>query len=491
MAVSINLRDLRNPQYTAVTGRSNTTPYATYLTALGPSARASAQQADLNAIRERELLQGQSQFDTSLKQSKDQFDQGLIANREQFDTTTRNQQQQFDTSLITNQANYDTNLAVIKDQFTTEQTNDQTRFAEDLKLRSGQFDSQMVQNKAQSDAALALQRDSTDAATDQTGTSQIIAGGGTLLSAAALAKSLYLLLKSGPFAKNTTTGPATVGGGTAPATAPALGPVQSTPALATTTAPLLTATAPLPAGGAGFSGTINGVNAAGEVVGTTGIPTGGAGYSGTLNGATYAGTPGYSGVAGAELAAEGASYGTTVAPGYSIPAGTEAAGTSTGSTIGSVATPLAIIGAAEIARQYQGGAGIPYDEKTPQQRVVDSPLVGTTMPLATLSDPGTFGGKIQKETSRIERQVMAPIDYIFGDKNNWFGDLFGGGDDAPQVNINQQQADAQAEANRQSENRQAMVNTLVGLTAWIRAQKEKEDAALVVPQTKTTTFPIA
>jgi hypothetical protein len=85
MAISMNLRDLRNPQYTSVTGRKSKTPYSTYLTAMGPSVRAAAQQSNLDALREKESLQQQTQFNTELKQSQEQFDTSQALEREKLD----------------------------------------------------------------------------------------------------------------------------------------------------------------------------------------------------------------------------------------------------------------------------------------------------------------------------------------------------------------------------------------------------------------------
>lgn len=74
MAISMNLRDLRNPQYTSVTGRKSKTPYSTYLTAMGPSVRAAAQQSNLDAIREKESLQQQTQFDAGQALEREKLD---------------------------------------------------------------------------------------------------------------------------------------------------------------------------------------------------------------------------------------------------------------------------------------------------------------------------------------------------------------------------------------------------------------------------------
>lgn len=67
MAISMNLRDLTNPQYTAVTGRKSVNPYTAYLTAMGPSVRA-------DALREKETLQGKTQFDAGQALTREQME---------------------------------------------------------------------------------------------------------------------------------------------------------------------------------------------------------------------------------------------------------------------------------------------------------------------------------------------------------------------------------------------------------------------------------
>lgn len=74
MAVNMNLRDLRNPQYTAATGRKSATPYSAYLTGMGPYVVAAKQQADQDALREKELLQGVDQFNQSQALERQRLD---------------------------------------------------------------------------------------------------------------------------------------------------------------------------------------------------------------------------------------------------------------------------------------------------------------------------------------------------------------------------------------------------------------------------------
>lgn len=111
--------------------------------------------------------------------------------------------------------------------------------------------------------------------------------------------------------------------------------------------------------------------------------------------------------AGATLAAEGGS----------------AAGT-TASALSSVAGPVAIIGAAEAARNMFGGAGKDWNDKFIHERAVDSPatagMLATLMPLpglpALFSSEGTLLGDMYKNLSKAERLAMAPIDWLFGSK---------------------------------------------------------------------------
>ncbi|MCX5819735.1 MAG: hypothetical protein NT047_07475 [Deltaproteobacteria bacterium] len=84
MAFSMNLRDLASPQYAAVTGRKRKVPYTSYLTAMGPSVRAAAQQETADTLREKELLQNSTQFDTAQKQSQQQFDASQALERTQL-----------------------------------------------------------------------------------------------------------------------------------------------------------------------------------------------------------------------------------------------------------------------------------------------------------------------------------------------------------------------------------------------------------------------
>lgn len=70
---SMNLRDLGNPQYTAVTGRKQKIPYSAYLTAMGQYARDSAKQDTQDALREKELQQNVAQFDATQALEKEKM----------------------------------------------------------------------------------------------------------------------------------------------------------------------------------------------------------------------------------------------------------------------------------------------------------------------------------------------------------------------------------------------------------------------------------
>lgn len=71
MGIDMNLRDIRSPQYSAVTGRTRKVPYASILTALAPTIRADARAEDLDAMREQELLDTATRFDASQALTRD------------------------------------------------------------------------------------------------------------------------------------------------------------------------------------------------------------------------------------------------------------------------------------------------------------------------------------------------------------------------------------------------------------------------------------
>ena len=95
MAFSMNLRDLTSPQYGAVTGKKRKTPYTSVLIGAGPSVREAARQKELDAIREKEFLQGVTEFDTTLKQGAEQFNEGQAQNATQFNTSLAQGAEQF------------------------------------------------------------------------------------------------------------------------------------------------------------------------------------------------------------------------------------------------------------------------------------------------------------------------------------------------------------------------------------------------------------
>lgn len=137
---------------------------------------------------------------------------------------------------------------------------------------------------------------------------------------------------------------------------------------------------------------------------------------------TAAPAEGAAAIAPATLTSAAAPTGTAVTSASSGAAAGQLSGTATGegavaggssSSLGGVVAPIAYIAAAELARGQWGGRGIPWEEKTLQQKVVDSPVtagvVASLAPWAMNEDSGVF-----KEMSRIERQVMKPIDWLFG-----------------------------------------------------------------------------
>ena len=81
MAITMNLRDLINPQYSAVTGRKSNTPYQAYLTAMGPSVRSAAQQTKVDELKEKELLQGKDQFGLTQALEREKMDAAAKAAR--------------------------------------------------------------------------------------------------------------------------------------------------------------------------------------------------------------------------------------------------------------------------------------------------------------------------------------------------------------------------------------------------------------------------
>ncbi len=93
-----------------------------------------------------------------------------------------------------------------------------------------------------------------------------------------------------------------------------------------------------------------------------------------------------------------------------------------GGAAGTAAAVIAYIAAAEMARGLWGGKGQPYDEKTKQQRVVDSPVTSGVMlsvaPGTTIAPDGTVAGDAYKNMSALNRTAMAPIDWVFGESTD-------------------------------------------------------------------------
>lgn len=113
---------------------------------------------------------------------------------------------------------------------------------------------------------------------------------------------------------------------------------------------------------------------------------------------------------------------TSAAIGEATGTGASTIGSGGGASIISRAVPIAaIIAGAEMARNQWGGAGIPYEEKTKQQRTVDSPgtagVMAQVAPFTLMAPEGTTAGRAAENMAAIERTVMAPIDYVFGSKD--------------------------------------------------------------------------
>ena len=81
MALNMNLRDLSSPQQTAGTGRKRKSPYTAYLTGLAPSVRENARQETLDALQEKEYLQGVEQFNATTALNREQMDIAVDQNK--------------------------------------------------------------------------------------------------------------------------------------------------------------------------------------------------------------------------------------------------------------------------------------------------------------------------------------------------------------------------------------------------------------------------
>lgn len=92
-----------------------------------------------------------------------------------------------------------------------------------------------------------------------------------------------------------------------------------------------------------------------------------------------------------------------------------------GASVSGAALPLAYIAGAEIVRNLLGGPGKTYGDKSTSERIFDSPGTAGVMaqlaPGALFAKDHTTAGRAMKNMSAIERTAMAPIDYVFGDKD--------------------------------------------------------------------------
>jgi hypothetical protein len=104
--------------------------------------------------------------------------------------------------------------------------------------------------------------------------------------------------------------------------------------------------------------------------------------------------------------------------------------TAAGTNWGAIANPIGIILAAEKIRDIGGEQDKDYDEKSFSGKLMDSPVAMTSNPVAWLG--AAFGTDLGgKESSRFERQIMAPIDFaskgLFGMLGGQGLQAFGGG----------------------------------------------------------------
>lgn len=180
-------------------------------------------------------------------------------------------------------------------------------------------------------------------------------------------------------------------GGVIPNIAPAAPTVSSaTPGVVGSAAPIVTETAPVLA-------EVGGVGAGAEVAGTAGMTA-------------------------AEIEAMNAGI-DTVTPAIMSGTGASTAAPGTISTLSKTVGPVAaIIGGAEMVRSIGGAPEKSWDDKSYAERIMDSPVTAgmfhTLMfPGVTFADENTAPGKAFKEMSRLERDVMAPIDLLMGDPN--------------------------------------------------------------------------
>lgn len=101
------------------------------------------------------------------------------------------------------------------------------------------------------------------------------------------------------------------------------------------------------------------------------------------------------------------------------------ASTPASSSLSSVATPVAIVTAAEMVKGKAGGMDKSWEQRDNTERLTSAPgtagAFGPVGTVAMLADEDTFLGKIGKEASRLEQIVMSPIDSILGIHNSMGG----------------------------------------------------------------------
>ncbi|MEN6621553.1 MAG: hypothetical protein ABFD50_08410 [Smithella sp.] len=130
---------------------------------------------------------------------------------------------------------------------------------------------------------------------------------------------------------------------------------------------------------------------------------------------------------GTGAATEALTGGTELAGGSEL-AGGASTTTGSGASITGVATPAAFVALGSSLHNIAGAPKTGWDEKTVSERHFAAPATTATL-ASTLGDPilapltfigmnneDSLPGKITKEVSRVEQQVMTPINWLFGDK---------------------------------------------------------------------------
>jgi hypothetical protein len=115
-----------------------------------------------------------------------------------------------------------------------------------------------------------------------------------------------------------------------------------------------------------------------------------------------------------------------MAEGAGATGGAAEGGTSTGAAAGEVGAGIvmAAIAAAEALRGSFGGVGKTYDEQSAKEFPFNTPVAAVLAPGAKLAPKDSLWYDYGKALSGGERVVMAPINYLFGDKTAFDGKAF-------------------------------------------------------------------